>query len=580
MGNHPSTAPVAQDVHTQQRPERGKTGKATGPQPETPNVKESLITSQVHADSPAKTAVGPGLVAQLGSGSPPETTEARNLNYCSASLIARCLPTLTPEHVAAVSVQRSRGLFASMGDLAGRCQLSKQQRESLQKAGFYVEPEQGPVNVNTCSGETLALCDGIDEKSAAKLLSERSVGGPFADYSDLVRRMAGKYFGDKKVAALKQRGFIIIAPPSVGAAASKPAPANAAGGTADAAASSDAGAVPSDAPSPQPGTYWWQRPDEQPGAPFPAQFNVHRGGKARWEYALDGLPPFDATAAAAWAFPPAEVAEKLRAQLEAAFPVVTSGDADGGNGRETKQFRTRATTHPEARGKVWARCSVEGIPRELSNKFRLDPYGNVVALAAQHGAVCAFDVDHVFPWSRGGRSVDANFAAVQWYANEGVKRDQILAAACAQPGFVEDMCCGLRLPQLLALASLRERCAKRTDKARFDHRLDCLLISVRYELPLASLSRVPPEHVFGFLEQHYNLSMSRLPFDVVAPSQAALVQEYILPTATIKKTKTEAAAAAEAHTGAEAPGMPPAQIKSLSEQHQAVILAVSAAGLH
>lgn len=48
-------------------------------------------------------------------------------------------------------------------------------------------------------------------------------------------------------------------------------------------------------------------------------------------------------------------------------------------------------------------------------------YGNVVALAAEQGSICFFDVDHVFPRKRGGRSVLQNFAATHWC---------VTAAAC------------------------------------------------------------------------------------------------------------------------------------------------------
>ena len=58
---------------------------------------------------------------------------------------------------------------------------------------------------------------------------------------------------------------------------------------------------------------------------------------------------------------------------------------------------------------------------------RCDAYGNVVALHAKGDAVCSFDVDHIFPWSRGGLSVPVNLMAVYWGANRHVK------VSCCRP---------------------------------------------------------------------------------------------------------------------------------------------------
>ena len=44
-----------------------------------------------------------------------------------------------------------------------------------------------------------------------------------------------------------------------------------------------------------------------------------------------------------------------------------------------------------------------------------------MALHAKGDAVCSFDVDHIFPWSRGGLSIPENLMAVYWGANRHVK---------------------------------------------------------------------------------------------------------------------------------------------------------------
>jgi len=65
------------------------------------------------------------------------------------------------------------------------------------------------------------------------------------------------------------------------------------------------------------------------------------------------------------------------------------------------------------------------IPASLRAKFKVDAYGNVIARDAKNMGLCGWDVDHIWPWSRGGRSVMSNFAAVQWACNRCVKNDSI-----------------------------------------------------------------------------------------------------------------------------------------------------------
>jgi hypothetical protein len=84
----------------------------------------------------------------------------------------------------------------------------------------------------------------------------------------------------------------------------------------------------------------------------------------------------------------------------------------------------------------------------LRKIFRVDMYGNVVADPdhTSDSALCWFDVDHCFPWCRGGRSVQKNFAAVQWDANRRVKSDKLI-----QTLHKDKMSCGLQLEQFEAL---------------------------------------------------------------------------------------------------------------------------------
>jgi 5-methylcytosine-specific restriction endonuclease McrA len=50
-------------------------------------------------------------------------------------------------------------------------------------------------------------------------------------------------------------------------------------------------------------------------------------------------------------------------------------------------------------------------------------WGNVVSIGAPCLSLTAMDLDHLFPWSRGGRSTLDNLAAVQFAANRNAKRE-------------------------------------------------------------------------------------------------------------------------------------------------------------
>ena len=74
-------------------------------------------------------------------------------------------------------------------------------------------------------------------------------------------------------------------------------------------------------------------------------------------------------------------------------------------------------------------------------------YGNIVSLSKSAGGqaenyhLVFFDVDHIFPFSRGGRSVVKNFEAVQYCANRFVKGDNLvpmLSPVKLQCGLSED----------------------------------------------------------------------------------------------------------------------------------------------
>jgi hypothetical protein len=131
---------------------------------------------------------------------------------------------------------------------------------------------------------------------------------------------------------------------------------------------------------------------------------------------------------------------------------------------ESSSFRCTQTTNQATIKFCWDslphthRC----IPSKLMDRFRVDMYGNVVSIEASDSAVCKFDVDHLFPWSRGGRSVHSNFVACQWDANRRVKSNTLIQALRA-----EEMACGLSPEQFAALMAHVEIIGKasRRDKA-------------------------------------------------------------------------------------------------------------------
>jgi hypothetical protein len=71
----------------------------------------------------------------------------------------------------------------------------------------------------------------------------------------------------------------------------------------------------------------------------------------------------------------------------------------------------------------------------FASRFRLDMWGNVVSIeATSDGALTFFDVDHLFPWSRGGRSKMDNFGAVQFAANRWAKSDKLIPSLTCRHG--------------------------------------------------------------------------------------------------------------------------------------------------
>lgn len=135
------------------------------------------------------------------------------------------------------------------------------------------------------------------------------------------------------------------------------------------------------------------------------------------------------------------------AQLEewqTQYPNVTQ--SNGSNPFETAAFRTKKTSDdkiieatfnalPAFGSPTWGEynASWDKSTKALLSMFRPDMWGNMVCLpdkidplGATNGSLCFFDVDHLFPFSRGGQSIKDNFAAVQCVANRYIKVDNLI----------------------------------------------------------------------------------------------------------------------------------------------------------
>ncbi len=157
-------------------------------------------------------------------------------------------------------------------------------------------------------------------------------------------------------------------------------------------------------------------------------------------------------------------------EWERRFPHIKDENGNTVHPNETENVRT--TAQRKARDFCWQKLpqiniSSQKCPQKLRNIFRVDMYGNVVAHPehTSDSALCCFDVDHCFPWCRGGRSVKENFAAVQWDAKRRVKSDKLI-----QTLHKDKMSCGLQLKQFEALMEhVKNQSGRSRDtKADFD----------------------------------------------------------------------------------------------------------------
>ena len=157
--------------------------------------------------------------------------------------------------------------------------------------------------------------------------------------------------------------------------------------------------------APPPGGWY----DDPVAHPFPPEFTAK---------SVRGQPIHDPNGTVHWDgrdYSAGEWATLLR-RWTRDYPSLTTGK---GNKKctpaETIGFRTRATSLKEHIDHCWDSMPQNHtqIRSKYRDRFRCDAFGNVVSRQASDSALCKFDVDHVWPWSRGGRSVRGNFWALQ-----------------------------------------------------------------------------------------------------------------------------------------------------------------------
>ncbi|KAF8400716.1 hypothetical protein HHK36_014016 [Tetracentron sinense] len=94
--------------------------------------------------------------------------------------------------------------------------------------------------------------------------------------------------------------------------------------------------------------------------------------------------------------------ESLRAKdLDQMFPII---DPEAKPSTKSKIFTTL----------LWKQLNHLGNAGFDPAKFRVDPYGNVLYYHADSASPLAWEIDHWFPCSRGGRTVPSNLRLLQW----------------------------------------------------------------------------------------------------------------------------------------------------------------------
>lgn len=90
-------------------------------------------------------------------------------------------------------------------------------------------------------------------------------------------------------------------------------------------------------------------------------------------------------------------------EWDTVFPVIAGREKDSSNTRKYAE-------------ELWQQLDHLGNAGFDPAKFRVDPYGNVVYWNADTSSPLAWDIDHWFPFPRGGKTLLPNLRIVQWQA--------------------------------------------------------------------------------------------------------------------------------------------------------------------
>ena len=111
--------------------------------------------------------------------------------------------------------------------------------------------------------------------------------------------------------------------------------------------------------------------------------------------------------------------QETRLRWEKAYRSVPSANK-GGNMRETAAFRKSATGSEKVRRACWSALldieATQRIPSKYQDKWRVDPWGNVVSIhASAMSSVCGFQVDHVSESGRKSREGRVCLTRPLWF---------------------------------------------------------------------------------------------------------------------------------------------------------------------
>ena len=316
-------------------------------------------------------------------------------------------------------------------------------------------------NVNLASAEALQAV--LTERLAENLVKEREANGRFESWDVLAKRVKG--LGKRKADALQDAGFTLGGKSAVALAVKEQPESKKASGKARRNSRSPAGRSPGRPKSRSPA----RRSPGRRKSRSPANRDPRVAADAWYGQRNDGYPPEFRVGLKDL---PESVGRNIRwggkdytarefdvqiRNWDEAYPSLTAGG--GKHPSESVSERNSATTDKDNKHYCWLQMKTISFPdgklssttrKKLYSTFRLDAFGNIVSEQADSMAICKFEVDHIFPFAKGGRSVRDNLWGMYWGANR-VKRENLLQTFTPTNSKRRGLFMGLREEQLIAL---------------------------------------------------------------------------------------------------------------------------------